>query len=286
MSFSIDLTALTESGGAVPLRPVPGVVGRICTRKATEVFGRAQLNPVAQLSHRSAPPVRDFEAALRNEGLGLIAEMKPRSPSRGAIRPGVTPGDIADWYGPHAAAISVLCDGADFGGSHALLAEVRARVTQPVLCKDFIVSPYQIVEARAWGADAVLLMCSVLPPSSLKALLTLTRALGMEALVEAHDEQEIAEAVDVGASVIGVNARDLRSLTIDLARGRRLLRLVPNDRVRVAESGLSTSAEVDAVRDIADACLIGSRLMAAPDPSRAIADLGLARTLSTPSESL
>ena len=155
------------------------------------------------------------------------------------------------------------------------MAEVRSRVQQPVLCKDFVVAPYQIVEARAWGADAVLLMCSVLPPDSLRALLSLTHALGMVALVETHDEVEIAEAVAADARIIGVNARDLRSLTIDLARGQQLLATVPADRVRIAESGLSSRVEVDAVRGIADACLIGSRLMAAPDPGAAIVALGL-----------
>ncbi|MCO4764487.1 MAG: indole-3-glycerol-phosphate synthase [Myxococcales bacterium] len=271
------LTELIESGGALPLRDPPGVVGRICARKVQEVRARAQRSPVAALYQQSAAqqPPRGFAAALRGSKLGLIAEMKPRSPSRGAIRPGVTPGDIADWYGPHAAAISVLCDGEDFGGSHSLMAEVRARVSQPVLCKDFFVAPYQVIEARAWGADAVLLMCSVLQPDSLRTMLALTHALGMDALVETHDEAEIAEAVESGAAVIGVNARDLRTLDIDLARGRRLLQTVPADRVRVAESGLSGPDDVNAVRGIADACLIGSRLMAAPDPAAAIVELGL-----------
>lgn len=274
--------------GAVPLKDPPGVLGTIVERTLRDLDPRA----IAALPPRRAA-VRPFAAALSGPGLALIAEYKPRSPSRGAIRPDATPEAIARSYRPHAAAISCLVDGPHFGGSYAALRRVRAAAHQPVLAKGFFVSEIQVREAHRMGADAILLMASLLPPVSLKRLLALATDLGLGALVEVHDPIELAEALSTDAAVIGVNSRDLTTLGIDLDRARRLLADVPSDRIRVAESGLDTPAAVDGVRSLADGVLVGTALMKAPDPARAIVDLGLSRRprvkicgLRTPADAL
>jgi indole-3-glycerol phosphate synthase len=259
--------------------PRGGVVFAIAARTRADVDVRRALVSEADLLRRIevAPPVRAFAAALRAPGLRLIVEFKPLSPSRGAIRPGAAPEDIAAYYRPHAAAVSVLTDGPSFGGSHALLTRMRAAVDVPVLNKDFIQGEYQVLEARAAGADALLLMASLLDDATLVRLLAATRELGMEALVETHDRAELDRVLTTDATVIGVNARDLITLAIDPIAAADLLESVPADRVAVAESGVTTRADADALRGgRADAVLIGSALMTAPDPSAAIRQLGFA----------
>lgn len=250
------------------------VLERICARTRIDLDARKAATPLAALQARPVDPPLDAVAALSAPGLSLIAEYKPRSPSKGPIRPDAQPEDIARCYAPYAAAMSVLCDGPFFGGGYPLLARVRATVDFPLLAKDFVIDPYQIHEARAHGADLVLLMCSVLPKAQLADLLGLTRSLGMAALVETHDDAELQVALDVGARIIGVNSRDLRTLAIDLDQARDRLTRVPADRVRVAESGLTSREAVDSMRPHADAALIGSHLMGAPDPTAAIEALG------------
>lgn len=253
------------------------VLDRIVTRTRADLAERRKATPIEALRDRPVAPPRDALAALSAPGLSLIAEYKPRSPSKGPIRPDAQPEDVAALYAPYAAAMSVLCDAPFFGGGYPTLARVRAAVDLPLLAKDFVVDPYQLHEARAHGADMVLLMCSVLAPGALEDLLGRARALGMAALVETHDDAELQVALDVGARIIGVNSRDLRTLEIDLEQARARLARVPADRVRVAESGLTTRAAVDAMRPHADAALIGSHLMAAPDPQAAIEALGFQR---------
>ena len=260
--------------------PRGGVVHAIAARTRADVEQRRAAAPEPDLRARiaDAPAVRDFAAALRAPGLRLIAEFKPRSPSRGAIRPGATPEAVARHYQPYAAAVSVLTDGPHFGGSHALLARMREAMHAPILNKDFIQTEYQVLEARAAGADALLLMASLLDDAGLRRLLEATRALGMEALVEVHDRPELDRVLRTDAKVVGVNARDLRTLAIDPSAAAALLADVPADRVAVAESGVTTRADADALRaGRADAVLIGSALMAAPDPSDAIRALGFVR---------
>jgi len=257
--------------------PADSVLGRIADRTFADLMARQAQVPMIELADALDGPVRDFRAALTapaTQGLALIAEFKPKSPSRGEIRPGAQPETIADAYEPYAAAISVLCDRPFFGGGHDLLERVRARSTRPVLCKDFILDRYQVYEARAFGADAVLLMVSLLEPERLSALLALTHALGMSALVETHDLDEVATAVEAGAQIIGVNSRDLRTLEIDLSLIPRLCAAIPEGIIKVAESGLLTKADVDFVRPHVDATLIGSAIMAAPDPTAQIETLG------------
>lgn len=254
------------------------ILGTIVAQTRLDLAQRKAQTPLAALQARPVAPPLDAVAALRAPGLSLIAEYKPRSPSKGPIRPDATPEDIAALYQPYATAMSVLCDGPFFGGSYATLARIRSTLgaTLPLLAKDFVVDPYQIHEARAHGADMVLLMCSVLNTDTLATLLALTRSLGMAALVETHDDAELQVALDVGARIIGVNSRDLKTLEIDLPQAQERLTRVPTDRVRVAESGLSTRASVDAMRPVADAALIGSHLMGAADPQAAIEALGFA----------
>lgn len=250
------------------------VLARIAERTRADLAARQAAAPLDLLRRRAERSPRDFAGALRGGTLSLIAEFKPRSPSRGAIRPNARPEEIAGVYDRYAAAISVLCDGPFFGGGYDLLARIRRATSLPLLAKDFVVDGYQVFEAREHGADAILLIVALLPEDALRELLGLARSLGMAALVETHDVHEIDVAVRVGSDVIGVNSRDLRTLGIDLPRARERLQRVPASCVRVAESGLDCRRDVDAVRDTADAVLIGSSLMAAPDPAARIEELG------------
>lgn len=251
------------------VRTPPGVLGDIVARTVASL-PEAPRRPLHL-------PRRDFVAALRSPGLSLIAEVKPKSPSAGTLRADFDPDVLCAAYAPHAAAISVLVDGPSFGGSFELLSRVKRRVPCPVLAKGFFVDESQVAAAAAAGADAVLLMAALLPPDRLAELLSFADGLGLAALAEAHDETELGEILSTTAPVVGVNARDLATLEIDLRRGRRLLSTVPGHRVRVAESGLHTRADVDAVRGSADAVLIGTALVRAADPTAAIRALGLGR---------
>jgi len=245
------------------IRQPPGVLGAIVARTLRE-----QPTPVPAL--RSTGPRRNFEAALRAPGLSLIAEVKPKSPSAGVLRPQLDVAALCSVYAQHAAAISVLVDGPSFGGSYRLLASVRGLVPQPVLAKGFFVHESQLHAAAAAGADAVLLMAALLPPASLAHLRAVATDLGLATLVEAHDARELDEVLDSGAPVVGVNSRDLATLDISLSRARRLLDRIPTDRVRVAESGLHTAQHIAQVRPAADAVLIGTSLVRAADPTTQI----------------
>lgn len=221
-----------------------------------------------QAAHAPAP--RDFAAALRPTVGGsarLIAEIKQASPSKGMLAEHFEPVEQARAYAAgEAAAISVLTEPAFFLGSLEHLQAVRAAVRVPVLRKDFIVDPYQIFEARAAGADAILLICALLDDARLAAYLSLAHALGMEALVEAHNAGEAQRAVAVGARVIGVNSRDLRTFAVDTDVVRHLRPLVPEDRVFIAESGIFDAVGAARARAWgADAILVGEALMRAPD---------------------
>lgn len=223
----------------------------------------------------AAAPVRDVLGRLRAAGRpALVAEFKRASPSAGAIAPQADPAATARAYqAAGAAMVSVLTEPSRFGGSLEDLGRVRAATDLPVLQKDFVVDPYQLVEARAAGADAVLLIVALVG-DRLEALLGRARALGLTALVEAHSEEEVRRAVASGARLIGVNNRDLRTLAVDTRQAERLLPLVPPDRFALAESGLSSPADVArAVRAGADGVLVGEHLMASADPGAAVGAL-------------
>jgi indole-3-glycerol phosphate synthase len=225
---------------------------------------------------RAVPPARSLARALRRpERIACIAEIKRRSPSAGWIREGADAADVARGYAAAgAAALSVLTDEPFFGGALDDLRRVRAAVDLPLLRKDFMVDRYQVAEARAAGADAILIIVSALGDGEIAALLDAARDFGMDALVETHDAAELARALALGATVIGVNNRDLKTFTIDRDLAARLRPSVPADRVLVAESGIRDAADVRRMRAAGvDAVLVGETLMRAPDPGTALAAL-------------
>jgi indole-3-glycerol phosphate synthase len=247
------------------------------TRRIVETR-RAQepLSTLAKRAEARTPGGAKFELALwRSDRLNVIAECKRRSPSKGVLAASYDPAAIASAYERGgAAAISVLTEPTFFDGALDHLAAVRRRVRVPVLRKDFIVDEYQLHEARANGADAVLLIVAALEPRELVALHRTALELGLAALVEVHEDNEVRRAVDAGARVIGVNNRNLRTLAVDVEASHRLARLIPRDVVAVSESGLHSRADLERLReDGYRAFLIGERFMVDPDPARAIGDL-------------
>jgi indole-3-glycerol phosphate synthase len=213
--------------------------------------------------------------ALARPGIGAIAEFKRRSPSAGELRAKADVQAIARAYEQNGAgAMSVLTEQESFGGSLADLRAARAACLLPILRKDFIVDPYQLYEARAAGADAVLLIVAALDDKELASLHEQARALELDVLVEVHDSDELARAAAVGAAIIGVNNRDLRDFSVDVSRTSRLLARMPADALVVSESGIATNEQVKALeREGVAAVLVGERLMRAPDPGVALAEL-------------
>jgi indole-3-glycerol phosphate synthase len=247
------------------------------TRRSVDV--RQAAEPLAALAERAAAmPKRTgrFQAALANaHEVNIIAECKRRSPSKGVLREDYDPVAIATGYAAAgAAAISVLTEPTFFDGSLDHLRAVRAAVDVPLLRKDFIVSEYQLLEARAAGADAVLLIVAALRPAELKVLHDHARRHGLDVLVEAHDATELAIAIDAGARIIGINNRSLRTLTIDVQASETLIAQIPADVIAVSESGLKTAADIMRLKALGyRAFLIGEGLMVAPDPGAALASL-------------
>ena len=243
--------------------------------------------PEAELERRAAaaPPALDAEAALRSQpGIAVIAEVKRSSPSKGALADIPDPATLAASYAKGGATVvSVLTEPRRFSGTLDDLAAVRRRVTIPVLRKDFLVTRYQVTEARAWGADVVLLIVASLDQRDLVALREHAESLGMTALVEVHDEHETRRAVDAGAAVIGVNARDLRTLEVDRSVFGRLRRHIPDDVVTIAESGVRDVADV---REYAAAgahgVLVGEALVTGGDPAGAVRDFAAVGVRATP----
>jgi indole-3-glycerol phosphate synthase len=216
-----------------------------------------------------------FGAALRRPHVAVIAEIKRRSPSAGSIREDLDPGERASLYAATgAAAISILTDTPFFGGSVQDLRSAAARCALPLLRKDFILDEVQVLEARAAGASAVLLIARVLSRPRLDELLQCAREFGLDALVEVHSEKELDAALASGASVIGVNSRDLDTFTIDVESAWRLVRRVPADRIAIAESGLLGKSDVERVAETGvDAVLVGTALSSAAAPDRLLREL-------------
>ena len=257
------------------------ILDEILSWKRVEVARRMRALPLAAVmdAAAAAPAPRDFCAALRQPGVSLIAEVKRASPSKGVIRADVDPAALARAYeAGGAAAISVLTDERFFQGSLADLGAARDAVTLPVLRKDFVIDAYQVYEARAAGADAVLLIAAALVDDALQALHVLARELGMAALVEVHDAAELARAMAIDPRVIGVNNRDLRTFRVDLETTAQLRARVPSGVVLVAESGIRGPEDVARLASIgADAMLVGEALVRAPvpgDKARALSDAG------------
>ncbi len=254
-----------------------GILGRILEQKRREVAALRERTSRGALEEAAAavPPTRDFAAALRRHGAPLprvIAEIKRASPSAGTIRADANAAVIAtDYEHAGAAALSVLTDHDFFGGSLSDLTTARVRATIPALRKDFLIDPLQVLEARAAGADAVLLIVAALDDDRLRELQTLAHELGMAALVEVHDDGEAERALAAGARIVGVNHRDLRTFEMDMTLSARVRQIVPLDCVLVAESGIKTHADVRAmVAAGADAILVGEALMRQPSPGNAL----------------
>ncbi|HEX2219925.1 MAG TPA: indole-3-glycerol phosphate synthase TrpC [Gemmatimonadales bacterium] len=243
------------------------------TRLGLPELGRRRRVLEQEAAARATPP--SLREALRRPTVAVVAEVKRRSPSAGAIREDLDPGERAALYASHgAAAISVLTDHRHFGGSMEDLRAAVACVPVPVLRKDFILDELQIVEARAAGAAAVLLIVRALPPGRLEALLTCARRVGVEALVEVHTAVELERALEAGAEVVGINSRDLDTFRIDVEGAWDLLASVPRDRLAVAESGMHDPADVERAGAAgADAVLIGTALSAAADPAELLRGL-------------
>ena len=252
--------------------PPTGVLGRIIhetsRRVATARAGRSDL----EIRARAATPALDFAAALRGEQVKVIAEVKRRSPSRGEINAALDPVARAREYERGgASAISVLTEPTHFAGSEDDLVRVRAAVHVPLLRKDFIIDETQIIEARAWGASAILLIARALPPAALVALACVAREWDMEALIEVRTDEELERAVSAQARVIGVNSRDLETLDVNPEAIARLVPMVPPGLAAIAESGVQSVADVERFAAAgADAVLVGSSLSEAADPAGAV----------------
>lgn len=242
-----------------------------------DVDRRMATTSLDQLKERAAsvPHPRDVVGMLRSDGVKVIAEVKRSSPSRGHLADIPDPAELARAYeagGAHM--ISVLTEERRFGGSLADLVAVRAAVDIPVLRKDFVVTSYQLWEARAAGADVVLLIVAALPQEALVSLIERTESLGMTPLVEVHDSAEVDRAVAAGATVIGVNARNLRTLAVDTGTFAQVVPSIPDSCVRIAESGVRGPRDLLAyAAEGADAVLVGESLVTGGDPQNAVHDL-------------
>ena len=253
------------------------VLDRIVETTRQEVERRREETPVSSLEAALAerPVPRPFAEALCRPGISVIAEHKRRSPSAGAIRIDVSVTEIVQAYERGgAAALSVLTEGPNFGGTLGDLREARAATSLPVLRKDFIVDPYQLYESAAVGADAVLLIVAALEPDQLSALYQEAHALDLDVLVEVHDESELEGALAIDADIIGINNRDLSDFSVDVERTYALLSDVPAGKTVVSESGFRTREELVALENVGvDAVLVGESLMRAPDIAAACLEL-------------
>jgi indole-3-glycerol phosphate synthase len=257
---------------------VTTILDEIVAAKREEIGRAKAAAPEAALREQlaCAPPTRDFPAALARPGrIRLIAEVKKASPSAGVIRADFQPAEIAEIYQRHGAdCISVLTDRPYFQGSLDDLRQVRAAVDLPVLRKDFIIDTYQVVEARAAGADAVLLIAECLADDSLRRLHDAVIELGMTPLVELFEPANLPRVLEVGARLVGINNRDLRTFKTDLTHTLRLRRQIPDDRLVVGESGIRTRRDVERLEAAGvNAVLVGETLMASPDVGAAVDEL-------------
>ena len=257
--------------------PNHNVLDEILVGVRADLAERQTQTPLDELKAKAQAQrsAHDGVRALRGEGVAVIAEVKRSSPSKGALAAIADPAALAgDYEKGGASVISVLTEGRRFGGSLQDLKEVRARVDVPVLRKDFIVTSYQLWEARAHGADLVLLIVSALEQDALVSLIERAESIGLTPLVEVHDEEEVARAVDAGARIIGVNARNLRTLEVDRTTFARLAPLIPDSVVRIAESGVRGPHDLIAYANCgADAVLVGESLVTGKNPRDAVADL-------------
>ncbi len=261
--------------------PPGGTLGRILGETRERVAVLKGRKTALESAIRSTPPGPSLAATLRGKDVAIIAEVKRRSPSKGTINAGIDAASQGRAYRDGgAAAVSVLTEAANFGGSPADLESVRAAIALPLLKKDFHIDSMQVLEARALGASALLLIARALSPESLRQLAALAVEIGIEPVVEVRDDRELEAALMTPAPVIGVNARNLETLAIDAAVCRSLVPRIPVDRIAVYESGIRTRADVEgAARLGADAVLVGSAVSEASSPADAVRALtGVKRT--------
>ena len=265
---------------------MPSILDKIVAKKREELAVSMTTTPWPALrdSIAARPAALDFAGALRGEGISLIAEVKKASPSKGLLRPDFRPTELAATYATNgAAAISVITDSHFLGEPAHLMAvkESGASGSAPVLRKDFLFDPYQIYEARAIGADTYLLIVDILSPAQLAELIDVGRTLGMTPLVETHDADEIAMAVDAGAEIIGINNRDLHTFVTDLATTEALAPLIPSDKIVVSESGISAPEDLARLEPFGiSAVLVGEALVTADDTAAKVRSLTGAPALS------
>ena len=245
-----------------------GVLGDIAAAKRIEIAQRFDGVSIDALRHAARPTGNSLAATIARPGARFVLEIKKASPSAGAIRPAADPAEIARHYDGVADALSVLTDTRFFRGSVSDLGAARSAFRGPILAKDFFLDPRQIVEARLAGADAVLVMLSLLGDRDARAMIEEAARLGMDSLVEVHDQQEMCRAIALRAPLIGINNRDLRDLSVDLSVTERLAPLAAG-RILIAESGIADRADVDRLAPLVDGFLIGSSLMRHPHPAEA-----------------
>ncbi len=264
-----------KHNGAQP--PDNDILQRIAAHVRAELESRRRERPPEALTDRALyhAPRRGFRQALARPGRHVIAEVKRASPSQGVIREDFDPVGIATRYeASGATALSVVTEERFFDGSLLYLSEIRERVALPLLRKDFVLDPYHLVEARGFGADAVLLIAAMLEDSVLASLHDEARSLALDVLVEVHSERELETARRIGASLIGINNRDLRTFQVDLGVAEALLPRMPADAVAVCESGIKDVAHVERIEAAGGrAFLVGETLMRAPDPGVKLAEL-------------
>jgi indole-3-glycerol phosphate synthase len=251
---------------------------KIVVQKLEEIKQRQKIVPLAELESavKEKPSPLDFAEALKGDSLRLIAEVKRASPSRGVLSPDLDAVKLAKTYARcGAAAVSVLTESHYFGGSGEDLKAVRRELPKiPLLRKDFILKPYQIYESRAWGADALLLIVAILDDSQLKELLSLSRELGMNCLVEVHNEEELKKALVCDVKIIGINNRNLDTMAVDINVTKKLRPLIPPDRIVVSESGIKGRGDIKKLREWGvNAVLIGEALVTADDVPAKIKEL-------------
>jgi indole-3-glycerol phosphate synthase len=279
MSTYLDrILAAHRAAAAADRRPLDELIEAAGSRPAVRGFGAALASASARLASRGRGVAEVDGEASRGRGvaelgrMAIIAEIKRRSPSKGDLAPDLVPEVLAKAYAEGGATcLSVLTDGVFFGGSAQDLAEARAATELPVLRKDFTVVEADVCEARLMDADCVLLIAAALVGSSLARCLAVASAVGMDALVEVHDEAELARALEGGATLVGVNQRDLVSFEVDARRAERVVAAMPEDVVRVAESGISGPDDARRLADAGfDAVLVGESLVTAADPAAAV----------------
>ena len=259
------------------MKPSNDILEELSALRRADAKARETSVPLAEMMCRAAdaPAARDFAAAFAGAGAHVIAELKRASPSEGMIREDFRPVELAhELEGAGAAALSVLCEPHRFLGDERYLADVRREVGIPVLYKDFITTRYQVAAARAAGADAVLLIAAVLDDAALADLLGFAHEVGLRALVETHDSDEIRRAVQAGAGIVGVNCRNLRNFSTDVSLLESLIGEIPRPCLRIAESGMHDAAAIGRARAAgADGFLVGTALMRAQRPGEKLAEL-------------